>query len=110
LYSRRVRGEIAISAMGWATLSAPTGFTAQRDAYEPTTVIFRWNPVNGASYYYVYDSAIANSGYSYIGSTESPASVFGYGTSLTFYFKVCAVNSADVEGPMSAVATVGPWW
>lgn len=85
-------------------MSAPTVYATQ--GYYATTVALSWNEVPGAvSYNYYYATGVSGS-YEYLGNTAAAsASVYVPYSSVSYYFRVAAVDSSGRQGNQSAYAT-----
>jgi len=121
----RIRRTLARAAMITATILAFAGCTVAVEAtpsaevsllpaptvsatqgYYATTVSLTWNEILGAGYYNYYYATNASGAYQFLGTTSAKsASVFVPYSSTSYFFKVTAVTSTNVEGIRSAYAT-----
>ncbi|MDR0628978.1 MAG: fibronectin type III domain-containing protein [Treponema sp.] len=87
--------------------SAPTNVTATRISPDQVNVI--WNPVAGATFYFVYWALEAAGPYEYEAKVSTPSHTSKNWTDYDQgYFKVSAFNAAG-EGPQSDYARVGAY-
>jgi hypothetical protein len=88
---------------GGSTPVTPTGVITTGATYNSVTI--SWNPVSGATGYYVYRNSSASGTYTQIGSTASTSYTdTGLYTGTVYYYKVAAYNSAGT-GPQSSIVS-----
>ena len=93
---------------GASVPDAPMGVVASRSQTTVTTVTVSWNAVSGATSYTIYSSSSENElGIAVASPVTTSYTSTGHNETMTFYFRVSAVNSAG-EGAPSAPVTVGP--
>jgi fibronectin type 3 domain-containing protein len=85
--------------------SAPTGLSAY--ALSSSDISLSWNPVSGATSYLIYRSDSAYGYYALIvGAMETFQQDYGLSPNTTYYYKVTAVNSAELESDYSSYTSV----
>ncbi len=95
---------------GGTSISAPTGVTASDGTYA-NQVEISWNPVSGASYYYIYRADTSTGSYTLIGYVDSiyttaynttSSSSYPIESYTTYYYKVSAEDSNGNESDLSS--------
>ena len=94
-------GSVRTSPVRITTLhKAPTGLTVE--SIPSSTIRVSWNAESGAASYKLYRSTSPNTGFINIHSNASTTyNDTGLSLSTTYYYKVSAVNSNDIEGEQS---------
>lgn len=90
---------------GGGTTSKPSTPTGLHATAGSSSITLSWNSVSGATSYYVWRNTSASGTYSYLTEVYSTSYTDSYVTSgTTYYYKVCAVNSAGQSAQSSYVS------